>query len=59
MSVVLIVELLGHDLSKNVPFTQEKSLMSLVKLFLPNNIGVGENGAIKMLNSNSNKIEKT
>ena len=59
MLVVLIVELLGHDLSKNVPFTHEKSLMRQVKFFLPNNIGVGESVAMKMLNSNSNKIEKT
>jgi hypothetical protein len=35
MSVVLIVELLCHDLSKNVPFTRAKSLIMHVKVFLP------------------------
>jgi hypothetical protein len=35
MLVVLIVELLCHGLSKNVPFTQNKSLIRHVKLFVP------------------------
>jgi hypothetical protein len=34
MLVALIVELLCHDPSKNVPFTQAKSLIRHVKLFL-------------------------
>jgi hypothetical protein len=34
MLVVLIVELLCHDPSKNAPFTQVKSLIRHVKLFL-------------------------
>ena len=35
MLVVLIVELLCHDLNKNVPFTQAKSLIKDGKLLLP------------------------
>jgi hypothetical protein len=34
MLVALIVELFYHDPSKNVPFTQVKSLIRHVKLFL-------------------------
>jgi len=33
--VVFIVELLFHDLSENVPFTQAKSLIKHIMLFLP------------------------
>ena len=35
MLVVLIVELFYHDLNKNVPFIQAKSLIKHRRLFLP------------------------